>query len=421
MSKRLARYGVLGVVGGALAAAPTVAVAGDAETSPKPVAASSEFRIQWENPIHCMRDGKGRTVHIQRQTGNDGVARVAVAPTETESGDALDRLHDCKGWTTLDALNPDHLPVVVAIAEAPPGWYRDEQGRVFQIAFDMLKRFHIGAGYNPAWGDPGRSMERMRLEMGLVASWLDADERHRHNIEALSGDVSIPDVRARGQVFAYELNRATTQPFLRLTTFFGKPRRHDLNMDIGFGLRVLDVEYRPHRTESLLDVEYGRLYGTWALWYSPDMASHLVVRGGAGVGQLRDSGAHERSYDFVAPVAAIDGRFLLDHPGFHQLRLEGHTELPVYLSGYSTGATKVRAGGSVAYELILVAVNDQPVTLRTEGALSYRTDLPEPSRRLDAQALAGVRFSFWAPGKIRERMSVPKSAIPAEPSGLGLR
>lgn len=410
MPKVFARVGAFaahGVFAGLLLGVPRVAAA-----EPPPAAAASappDLRLQWEHPIYCTRDARGRTLHLQRQTGFDGVARLAIAKTENDSGEELDRLRDCSGWSTVRAQNTDHLPIAPAIAEAPPGWYRDEQGRVFQVTFDMLKRFYLGAGYSPVWGDPGRTLGRMRLETGLVASWFDPEERHRRNIEALTGDVSIPDVRVRGQLFAYELDRATPQPFVRLTTFFGRPRRRDLTMNVGFGLRVLDVEYRPHRTTSALDVEYGRVYGNWALWYSPDMASHVLLRAGAGAGNLRD-GAADKSASYLAPVGGFEARFLLDHAGFHQLKLDGRAQLPVYVSG--SPATKVRVGGVAAYELILVAVNDQPLTLRTEGAVSYRNDLPEPGRQLDVQALAGLRFSFWTPGRTRERLAVPKASAP---------
>jgi hypothetical protein len=385
--------------------------------------AKVEYRLDPTQPIQCGYDENGRQLHVQSQHDKDGKELLLVAATMNEAGETLDRLENCRETfpvSTMAVLKTRGVPLVTAIAEAPQGWHRDERGRVFQVTFDMLKRFQLGIAYNPTWSEsPGRrDLGRMRLEMGLVASWLDAPDRTRHEIQALRGDVAIPDLQMRGMVFSYEQTRSSKTPLLRLTTFFGTPRRHDITLDAGFGLRVVTVENRPHRAPDLFDIEYGRLYGTWALWYSPDMASRLVLRGGAGGGQLRATGEGESSYHYLAPVGGLDARFFIDRSGFHQLSLEAETQTPFYFTGGGDVPHHLRASGALAHEWILFAIDDQPISLRTEANVSYRSDLPERAAPLEAQGLVGLRFSFWAPGRLDERIAPPKSTRLATPAGL---
>ena len=393
ISKRTARR-TTGVLV-ALLATHSVANASDPPRPPS----SQEAHLTWNDPILCLRDSKRRNFHVQRSR-----ERFLVAIAEDPSGEPLDRLAYCNGWITLEALHKEGLALVPAVAEVSPGWQRDSRGRVFQVSFDMLRRVYLGVGYNPAVNDTDRTLGRMRLELGLVASWFESNDRTRHTIEALQGDISMPSVRGRVLALSYEMNRSAVAPFLRLPTFFGQPKRHDLNMDIGFGFRLLDATYGPHRIDSLFDFEYAHIYGTWALCYSSDMASHVVLRAGGNIGQLNDREDRDRAFHFLGPVASLDGRLLVDRAGFHQLQAVGFAQMRVYTSGMVPGTSKLVVGGALAYEWILLAVNDQPVSLRLETSVSQRNDLPQRAPSFDAQAVAGLRLSLWAPERNEERL-----------------
>src|SRR5690606_13749902 len=116
---------------------------------------------------------------------------------------------------------------------------------VFQVTFDLLQRFHIGVGWEPQ-GKLGREdrgdeaiLDRVRLEMGLVASVPDRHERTRHHFRVLEGSIVLDDLTTRGLLFAYDWSHRARRPFLRTTDFFGEPERHDLYMDVGFGVEIL--------------------------------------------------------------------------------------------------------------------------------------------------------------------------------------
>jgi hypothetical protein len=58
--------------------------------------------------------------------------------------------------------------------------------------------------------------------------------------------------------------------------------------------------------------------------------------------------------------------------------------------------------GVVAYERVLVAINDQPLSLRLSLSGLARDDLAGGARNVELGGTAGLRFSFWAPPRIFE-------------------
>jgi hypothetical protein len=294
--------------------------------------------------------------------------------------------------------------MVPAIAEAPTGWYRDEKGRVFQITFDLQKRFYMGVGWLPGFdlSQGAAVLDRVRFDMGLVAWWLSPEQRNRHTIRALEGYVVLDDLEVEGLLFAYDLSHASTTPLLRITTFFGKPTRHDLFMDIGFGLSLGDLHVHPHRVDELVELEFGEVHVAWDAWQSADLYNHLRLMAGLGIGGLWDDRRGSEAIFALLPELALESRFGLDRDGFHYLLGDFHATMPVLLSGDDVGSTKSRVGANAAYEVIFLAINDQPLSLRLEAGLDYRDDLPADAPKWDATLMAGVRFSFWAPARLHE-------------------
>lgn len=379
---------------------------------PSPADASSLPRLEYLEPVWCLTDAQGRPVRVQVRKDTAGQPVYLVAPGLDENGKELHRASSCTlapPEVTLEGLRARGVRMLPAIAESPPGWYRDERGRVFQIHFDMFKRFYLGGGWAPVWDPeaPSQDYKRARFEIGFVSSWVTPESRLRHTIRAVEGDVILDDLQMRGQLFAYELNHASTAPLLRVTTFFGTPRRHDAHMDVGFGLRTLGVQMRPHRDPDLVDLEFGELHANWALWQSQDLLNHVQLSTGVGVGQMTDMLGANRQYRYVLPDAALEARFVIDRGGFHTIGGNAHGSLPVFVSGHTPGTTRRRVGAGLAYEVIFLAINDQPLSLRLEGKLDYRTDLPERAPKWETTALSGLRFSFWAPGRTDER--IPKA------------
>lgn len=379
-------------------------------------------RLAWDQPVWCVQDREGNAFRVQRTADPKGGPAWLIAPDRTALGEDLSRTTSCAATpqVTLEGIRAEGGRLVPAIAEAPPGWYRDARGRVFQVNFDMLKRFYVGAGWMPTWDPTSSASEygRVRFDMGLVSSWVERDARLRHTIRALEGDIALEDLNARGQLFSYDLQHSSTRPLMRVTTFFGTPRRYDGHMDVGMGIRAVGVQMRPHRTEDLIDMEYGQLRGTFAFWQSADLSSYVRSYVGAGIGQIVDDHGERQYLRYVQPTAGVESSFILDRDGFHQLSAQVRGGLPVFYQGLPSGTVRKRAGAGLAYEMIFLAINDQPLTLRLEGNLDYRTDLPDRASRLEATALSGVRFSFWAPARLDERLPPkrrPQRSMPVVP------
>lgn len=393
----------------------------------QPAAVSDKTpRLDWEQPVWCLQDREGNAFRVQHTPGPPGAARrdptYLVAPDHTAWGEELSRTARCAiaPSASLERLRAERAQLVPAIAEAPPGSYRDESGRVFQVNFDMLKRFYLGAGWVPAWDLAGSAgdLGRVRFDMGLTASWVDRSARMRHTIRALEGDVALDDLAARGQLFSYDLAHSSTRPLLRVTTFFGQPRRYDGRVDVGFGLRVLGVQANTHRTPGLFELEYGQARAMFAFWQSADLSSYVRSFVGAGAGQLTDDEDGRRTQRYAGPVAGVESAFVMDRGGFHHLGARAGAGLPVFYQGLPAGTVRRRANAGLSYEVIFLAINDQPLTLRLEGNLDYRTDLPERASKWEASALSGVRFSFWAPARLDESLPPkrrPQRSMPVMP------
>jgi hypothetical protein len=281
---------------------------------------------------------------------------------------------------------------------------------VFQVEFDMFKRFYLGGGWNPLFGSAAESSDKRRskFEMGLVVSWLEPEERIRRTVRAFEGTIVPEELQIDGQLFAYDMAHSSTEPFVRVTTFFGTPRRHDGYLDVGWGFRAVGVKSRPHRAVDIVDFEWGEGHANWAIWQSRDLLNHVQLSAGVGGGQLLD---YDRrvDYRYVLPDAGLEARFVVDRGGFHTITGDVRGAVPVFLTGLDTGTRRYRAGGSLGYEVIFLAINDQPLSLRLEGAADYRTDLPERAPRWESTATTAMRFSFWVPGRTGE--------VVAEPSG----
>jgi len=160
---------------------------------------------------------------------------------------------------------------------------------------------------------------------------------------------------------------------------------------------LLTVDHRPRG--SVGDTQLRIIGGgvTWDLFQDADMTSYLRIKLGVG---LDDAflDKEERGRFVVAPLAALEGDFSFDDEGFHHLVLSSRFEA-AFIEDISEGADGLvyhrRFDNELAYELILIAIDDQPITLRVGVTGGYRDDLVEHNG-WEFAALAGLRFSLWA-------------------------
>jgi hypothetical protein len=373
-----------------------------------------------DRAVRCLVDGQERVWRVQCTDPDAPGKKICLFALDHELDEdgaptrVLERARPCdaSGSFDQDALRAQGYALVPAVADAPHGWMRDERGRVFQVTFDLHKRLYAGVSWAPVFHDADgeAAAGRTSFDFGLFAYEHTTGDRRtgfRHRVRLVEGSVQLAPFGAEAVLAHYDFSRRSVIPLVRLTTFWGTPRRHDIAAHMGgwFELGHLQVdELADGRTETLW--RYATAHLTWDLWRSPDMSSFVRFRGGAGLERAvveKDAdGAPGTNLDrdAVTPAGAAEADLTLDDDGFHHVTLMAQLERPIFSGEARDLRTSAkRAQLRAAYEVILVAVNDQPVTLRFAGEALYRDDIPGVAAGWDLRATAGVRLSLWAPAR----------------------
>jgi hypothetical protein len=375
--------------------------------------------LAWERPVRCIEGPDRRTLRVQCEKDAGG-QRCLVAPNVSVYNDEpLERVQPCatnEPQRAYQALVKSGARLVPAIAEAPPGYARSENGRAFQVKFDLLNRFYIGAGWMPTVLDrrgftlPSNfPFGRATAELGIHLSVLSPRGRSRHDIRILEGSAAFADLELRGTLFAYDYQHEHRRPAFWLSTFFGEPHVYPVFPRLGWGMRLLSVQDRPPNRRDTLDIEAGEFHLALNPWQSDDMYSRLRIEVGGDVGEhwadrsLAAKGPSSGNF-YVGPTAAIESRVTLGEGGLHYLFSELTFRRPTLLGGDHAGASVNRFTASVAYEGVLVAINDQPISVRLGAAGITQNDFDRDVRSVELRFTAGLRMSFWAPPRVFEKM-----------------
>jgi hypothetical protein len=360
--------------------------------------------LRFDAPTGCLARNVGGRWRAQC---DKAAKRCLFAPdaelsAEGEPVASLDRVPACAapGWREDDLVS-EGFELVPALAETPAGWHRDDRQRLMQVNFDLNRRIWLGAGY-AAGGLPGsgtgEATAGIRWDIPFRLARAPALARLRAFETYASFDGSFVDFTVAG----IDASRAYPSPLVRITTFVGKPRRFDPPLYLGFWLEAVRAE--TIRTEAgwYDRTEIGAAALTLDLWRSRDLASFVRLRGGAGI-ELADQLAGSA----WVPHAALDADVSLDRDGFHHLRLTAMQEWLVTSAStdYQPSdpasprlpAHRARLTGKAEYELILLAVNDQPLSAVLDVRGWKRNDVPGFSTDWAVQGTASVRFNLWAP------------------------
>lgn len=349
---------------------------------------SGQYRIQCDDtvclaaPAHVMRDGVETEEELQR---------TALC------GTSLQR-------TELERLAATHR-FVEAVAEAPDGWFRDDSGRIMQVNFDLHRRVYFGGAYAPVFR-PGpltdfsagsASLARGRADFGIEIELSNNDQRELHRLHILEGSAWLgSDTRIMATAIRYDFSTRRSSPPLWLTTFVGKPRRVDLDVNLTGWFEAL-------RFELISDKSFLTLASANAsidIWHSKDLQSYLRLR----LGPAAELDLQTRSVS-LRPEAALEADVTLDADGFHHLTAAVTGEKLFFeqpIAGRRNNPQRLKA--RVGYELILLAINDYPLSLVVDARAQWRDDLPNVTPGWDFGVDAGLRFSFWAP---QRRTAVP--------------
>lgn len=363
-----------------LAAPPTLQ-----ERRVTPVPAAERERLRIDRPVACVQlapteqNPEGR----YRLQCDEGTHRCLAAPdgkldAEGRLTEALERVEWCPPGAKLEH---DDWPIFEAIAEARPGWYRDERGRIVQVNFDLSRRIFFGGAFAPNVRPDGQgTLRRGSVELGTAISWESSEAVWR--LRLLEGSLWLgTDLRLDAQALSLGSTRAVRDAPLFITTFIGTPRRFDVPLALSWGAEAGHVEliggkvfFAPLELDAVL-----------TLWSSSDHESFVRLRAGPGVEHEFSS----RQWAF-RPGAALEADLTLDRDGHHHLTGSALWEQRV------GGDPGLRLKGRLGYEAIVFAINDYPVTFVAEVRGAWRTDVPAfPGFELAGQA--GLRFSLWAP------------------------
>jgi hypothetical protein len=364
--------------------------------------------MSYTRPVDCVRDKAGEVWRIQC----DHAAKVCLyAPNAEVDSDGnrtkpLERARDCDTENGVDRakLEGEGYTFLAGRVDAPWGWMRDERGRVFQINFDLKRRMYLGIGYTPEkiLDNINNPFEHKRssLEFGLFVFEMVTGEHTknptRHRLRLMEGDVKVEPFSSQITVAHYDLSHRFIDPLLRITTFVGEPRRHDLTLDLGLWTEAggLEIHPTPSGHSSIWKHATGQI--TLDLWQSARMDSFARIRTGLGIEGQHTDGTGYRSA--ITESSAFELDWVVDPAGFHNLRLEVVHELPRYfvpLINSQKLGHRMRA--RLQYEAVVIAINDQPLTLKFAAGAQKRDDIFGLPDRWAFVMDAGLRFSLWAP------------------------
>jgi hypothetical protein len=351
-----------------------------AQLEPTPAIPSGEYRAQCDDVRRVCLLSPARELDAEGQE-----TQVALSRVQPCSATGMDfRSRAMQGWR-----------FVPAVAEAPAGWIRDERGRVMQFNFDLNRRVYLGGAWAPLWirGQPGPLLGRSRADFGIQLEFPDRSHETLFRIRMLEGEFFLGDSSGTLTAFRYDWSRQSSRPIARVTTFIGPPTRFDIVLNIGGYLETLTFDTL--RREGLVEnrLLLATAQPTFDLWHSRDLVSYVRVRAGpSGVLDTRRRSLH------AAGAAALEGDVTVDRDGFHHLRFTASAQKLFFTPALAQRrANPHRVSLRAEYEVIVIAINDQPLSLLLDGRGGWRDDVEGRPAHWEWSAGAGLRFSLWAP------------------------
>ncbi len=356
-----------------------------------------------EGKLECFRDNRGDVWRVQC----DPVTKLCLYAPDSEldaEGNRVKPLERARLCPLFDqkfdraAREAAGYTFLPGRPDAPHGWTRDERGRVFQTNFDLKRRIYLGTSWAPR-RLAGETTETSRTgaDFGLLVfeHYGGPDHPNRHRLRLVTGEVFVQPFSAELILAHYDLSRRYLAPLLRITTFVGQPRRHDLRLNIGVWTEAghLEIHHTDAANSNLW--RFATAQATLDLWQSPNLDSFARVRFGVGVERMFSDGLNDRTA--FTPTAAFELEWVLDRKGFHNLTAETSYETPRYLEPLAEVDHATRLQARLRYETIILAINDQPLSLRLDAGGEKRSDVPGLADRWALVANAGLRFSLWAP------------------------
>lgn len=346
-------------------------------------------------PVRCLYGPSGTF----RAQCDEGARRCLVAPdamldAQGRPSGPLERADACAAPAIMEAELAG-WEIVPALADVPPGFRRDERQRASQVSFDLGRRLWLGGGFAAGgWPWQPGAFVTSGLRLDRPFTWDGAAALAR--VRALEGWTAVNGSAAELGGVAIDFSRAYPHPLLRITTFLGTPRRYDPPLYVGLWAEALRFETLKTRS-GVRHERTGAISAAVTLdfWRSPDLASYLRLRAGAGYEKV--SGRNDGD---LLVLALVEGEAALDGDGLLHLRGAMGTEV-VTPTGEGPDASlpdrRWRHLARAELERILFSVNDQPVSVVLQARGAKRTDVPDWPDTWTFEGTAQLRFSLWAP------------------------
>lgn len=294
----------------------------------------------------------------------------------------------------LTTATPDDA--VSSSQEAPPpGSVRDDHGRLVRVSFDLNRRIYFGAGWAPLWLARAPDLQsRYRAEFGIDLEFPDDAEDTLYRLHLFKGEfVGGSDLSSHWSALTFDWSHSGS--LAQVTTFFGKASRTDVHLDLGWYLEAGRYDTLRRAGVVQTDVILATGQPTFDLWHSRDLVSFVRLRAGPGAGW--DT---LRNYLYLLGEAALEADVTLDPNGFHHLRLLALGDKAFFvpaLPGRPASPDRLRARAE--YEVIFVAIDDQPLSLVLDGNGGWRNDLVGLPPTWEWSAGVTLRFNLWAPAR----------------------
>jgi hypothetical protein len=289
--------------------------------------------------------------------------------------------------------------------EVPSGFYRDRQGRIMQVSFDFGRRLWLGVGYAPHRTPAGQTeISPAAFDFGITTDELSEDGRTRRRYTVLDGQVRLHDFGLDVTGFRYDLSHRYNHPLVRITTFVKEAARHDLYLNVGLYSEMLHFETEPRGIQGEESLTIANLQATLDLWQSEDLRSYVRLRAGPGIETRFGPWAQETRYVGILPQATLEGNVVMGQRAMQRLNFRLRGEL---LRSATWHAEQLPgnwiAAVDAAYEAIIIAINDQPVSLRFAASAFLRDDARQivagvPTAQVWGwTGTAGIRMAFFSP------------------------
>ena len=104
-------------------------------------------------------------------------------------------------------------------ADVPFGFYRDQQGRLMQVSFDLQQRLWLGVAYAPRRRSSGTvEIAPAAFEFGAAYEVTTPDGHTRHRFRVLDGEARLHPFGFDVTAFRYDLSHHYDDPIVRITT-----------------------------------------------------------------------------------------------------------------------------------------------------------------------------------------------------------